>query len=65
MRWLSPNVYATYLVHIWLIVGLQFALAPVALPPLLKFAIVTLAGAPLSFLLGALLRRLPYTTKVL
>jgi surface polysaccharide O-acyltransferase-like enzyme len=65
LRWLSSNVYATYIVHIWPIVGLQFALAHVALPPLLKFAIVTLVGIPLSFLIGALLRRLPYATKIL
>jgi glucans biosynthesis protein C len=65
LRWLSPNAYAVYIIHIWVVVALQFALASSSLAPLVKFAIVTLVGVPLCFLLGALLRRLPYESKAL
>jgi peptidoglycan/LPS O-acetylase OafA/YrhL len=65
LRWLSPNAYTVYIIHIWPIVALQFALASATLAPLAKFAIVTLVGVPLCFLLGALLRRLRYASKVL
>jgi hypothetical protein len=58
LRWAAPNAYVAYVVHVVpVVVGLQFALAPVSLDPLLKFGIVTVAGVPLSFLLAAGLRR--------
>lgn len=58
-RALAANAYAVYVIHIWPVVGLQFALSGVPLPALGKFAIVTLVGVPLCFLLAALIRRLP------
>ncbi len=64
-RWLAPNAYAAYVIHIWPIVALQAALASIAIEPFSKFAIVTLVGVPLCFLLGALLRKLPYVSRVL
>jgi glucans biosynthesis protein C len=65
LRWLAPNAYAAYVIHIWLIVALQAALASIAIEPLSKFVIVTLVGAPVCFLLGALLRKLPQVSRVL
>ncbi len=59
LRGLSANAYAAYVLHLWPVVGLQFALASVALPPFAKFALVTLVGVPLSLAVGALIRRLP------
>lgn len=64
-RALVAGSYAAYVVHLWPVVGLQFALAGVALPPLVKFAVVSLAAVPLSFLLGGLIRRLPGVKRVL
>jgi glucan biosynthesis protein C len=65
LRWLTPNAYAAYVIHIWLIVALQAALASIAIEPFSKFVIVMLVGAPLCFLLGALLRKLPQVSRVL
>jgi peptidoglycan/LPS O-acetylase OafA/YrhL len=59
LRLLAAASYATYVVHLWPVIGVQFALAPLAAPPLVKFALVVLAGLPLSFAAGMLLRRLP------
>jgi surface polysaccharide O-acyltransferase-like enzyme len=60
LRAIAPNAFGAYVVHVLpVVVGLQFALAQVSLDPFIKFALVTLAGVPLSFLLSAGLRRLP------
>ncbi len=64
-RALSANAYAVYVIHIWPVVGLQFAVANVGLPPFAKFALVTLAAVPLCFALGRLLRGLPPVRRVL
>jgi glucans biosynthesis protein C len=63
---LARNAYGAYVVHVLpVVVGLQFALAPISLDPFAKFALVTLAGVTLSFLLAASLRRLPGARAVL
>jgi len=66
LRWAAPNAYGAYVVHVLpVVVGLQLALATVSLDPLLKFALVTVVGVPLSFLFAAGLRRLPGMRSVL
>jgi glucans biosynthesis protein C len=67
-RWLrtaAPNAFGAYVIHILPVVGLQLALAGVALPPLAKFALVTAVAVPLCFALAAGLRRLPGVRSVL
>ena len=65
LRRLSANAYGIYVLHIWVLVPLQFALVGVALPPLAKFALVCLAGLPLSVAVAALLRRSSLVRRVL
>jgi fucose 4-O-acetylase-like acetyltransferase len=55
----APDTYATYTIHIYLVLALQAPFANVALPPLAKFAIVGLLAVPVCFLAGRGLRRLP------
>jgi hypothetical protein len=57
--------YAAYIVHVLVVVGLQYSLASVPLPPFTKFVLVSLVGVPLSFGIGHLLRQLPGAKKVL
>ena len=57
LRRLSDAQYETYLVHVFVVLGIQVALAGWAAPPLVKFAVVTLTGLPLSFLVGGVLHR--------
>jgi peptidoglycan/LPS O-acetylase OafA/YrhL len=64
-RTLAANAYGVYVMHVWVVVALQFALVDVALPPLAKFALVSLAGIPLSVAVAALVRRLPGARHVL
>ena len=62
---LVPNAYTAYLIHAPVIVTLAFAVQDVALYPLLKWAVVGLMAVPLCFGLSSLIRKLPYTDRVL
>lgn len=57
--------YAAYIVHVAVVVGIQFGLDPVPLPPFTKFALVAVVGTLLSFGIGHALRQLPGAKKVL
>lgn len=63
--WSSRNAYAAYLIHEPVITSIALAIANVALYPLLKFALMGLVTVPLTFLLSALIRKIPYTDRVL
>ena len=63
--WSSRNAYTAYLIHEPLITSIARAIAGVALYPLLKFALMGLVTVPLTFLLSALIRKLPYANRVL
>jgi surface polysaccharide O-acyltransferase-like enzyme len=63
--WSSRNAYAAYLIHEPLITTIARAIAGVALYPLLKFSLMGLVTVPLTFLLSALIRKLPYANRVL
>jgi surface polysaccharide O-acyltransferase-like enzyme len=66
MRAMAPNAFGAYVVHVVpVVVGLQFVLVHLSVDPLAKFALVTVVGVPLSFLLSAGLRRLPGIRRIL
>jgi hypothetical protein len=56
-KWLAQAQYATFIVHIVPVMGFQALLVGLLAPPLAKFALVTLAAVPVSFLIGGLIRR--------
>ena len=56
---LAAAVYTVYLIHVFPVVGLQLALVSSSMPPLAKFAMVTLIAVPVSFALALGLQRLP------
>ena len=63
---LSDSSFTVYLIHIPVIVFLQYMLIGVSLPNLAKFAIVCLVGVPACFLLSHyIVRRLPFAKYVL
>lgn len=64
-RILSANAYVVYLIHILVIILVQFLVAPVSISPLLKFLFVTLVGIPLCFLIGHYVRKLPLVRLVI
>ena len=64
-RFLSRNAYTAYLIHEVVIIALAYAVRDVALYPLLKWGLVALVAVPLCFGLSSLIRKLPYTDRVL
>jgi glucan biosynthesis protein C len=63
---LSDNSFTVYLIHVPVVVFLQYLLIGVNIHPLIKFALVCLAGVPACFLLSHyVVRRLPYAKQIL
>jgi glucan biosynthesis protein C len=62
---LVPNAYTAYIIHAPVIVAVALALRDLVLHPLLKFGLAALISMPLCFGLSSLIRRLPYTRRVL
>jgi surface polysaccharide O-acyltransferase-like enzyme len=62
---LVPNAYTAYIIHAPVITALAFAVRDISLYPLLKWAVVALVAVPLCFVLSSLIRKLPYTNRVL
>lgn len=65
LRMLEGNIYGVYLVHLFVVIGLQGAMVGFSWPPLGKFAIVLTGTLIISFPLIALLRLIPATRKVI
>ena len=64
-KFLSPNAYTAYIIHAQVITATALVLRNVDLYPLLKFGLAVLIAVPLSFALSNLIRKLPYTDRVL
>jgi peptidoglycan/LPS O-acetylase OafA/YrhL len=63
---LANNSFTVYLIHIPIIVFLQYMLIGVAIDPLIKFAIVGAIGVPAAFAISHyVIRRLPYAKYIL
>jgi len=62
---MAPSAYGVCIIHVFVVVPLQFAVIELAAAPLVKFALVVLLAVPISFNLAALLRRLPAPRAVL
>jgi fucose 4-O-acetylase-like acetyltransferase len=54
---LGKSQYAAYIFHVPVILAFQFAVLNVGLPPLAKFALVTLASVPATFAIANWVRR--------
>jgi glucan biosynthesis protein C len=65
LRWMSPNFYAVYILHLPVIVCAMIPLLNVAIPTPIKALVVALISVPLCFVLGDLVRKIPYAGKVL
>jgi fucose 4-O-acetylase-like acetyltransferase len=54
---LGQSTYAVYIFHLFFVLLCQFAVLNLPLPPLVKFALVTLAATPLTFLFSNWVRK--------
>jgi glucan biosynthesis protein C len=64
-HWLVPNAYTAYIIHAPVIVFTAIAMRGLDFHPLLKFSLAALISLPLCFGLSSLIRKLPYTERVL
>lgn len=65
LRWMSPNFYTVYIMHQLVIVAIMIPFLSAAMPTALKFFFVALISVPGCFVLSDLIRRIPYTKRVL
>lgn len=65
MERLDQNVFGVYIIHVFVLVGLQMALLNFDLSALTKFAIVTILGLIISFFDSFLLRLIPGVKRVI
>ncbi len=56
LKWLAQGQYTAYVIHVFVVIGCQVPLLGLAIPPLAKFALVTVASVPVTFLVAGLMR---------
>jgi peptidoglycan/LPS O-acetylase OafA/YrhL len=56
-RALGKSQYAAYILHVPVILAFQYAILNVSMPPLAKFAIVTLVSIPATFAISYVVRK--------
>jgi hypothetical protein len=62
---LTSNAYTAYLIHAPVITFLALAVQDITIYPFLKWAVVAVVVVPLCFGISALIRKVPYTDRVL
>jgi len=62
---LSENAFAAYILHVPVVVALQYAFDPVPAGALTLFVVVSLLAVPATFLAAILLRRIPLVSRIL
>jgi glucans biosynthesis protein C len=65
LRFLAANVYTVYIIHQTILYAANIGLLNVDLPSIVKFFLAAAITIPVCFLLSALIRRLPGTTRIL
>ena len=64
-RILSANVYGVYLIHVPVVVSVQYAMITVEIDPMVKFVLVTFSGVIVSFLVSCVVRKIPGFDRIL
>ena len=65
LKWMSPNFYIVYILHQPIIVSIMIPFLYLDIPTAVKFFIVAFIGIPVCFIVGNLIRQIPFTKKVL
>ena len=64
-RILAATVYTAYIIHQTIVIAVDILFVPMSMPMILKFVFVSIISVPLCFGLGILIRKIPYTQRVL
>lgn len=65
LKSMAASVYTVYIIHQTILFTLNVLFLSVPIPTILKFVAVSLIAVPSCFVLAALIRRIPYTKRVL
>ena len=65
MNWCARQAYGAYIVHLFVLLGIQFATDGMVMPGIVKFLMIAIVATVLSFVLTYLLRLIPGVKKVL
>ncbi len=65
MQVLSENIFGAYVLHVPVVVALQYAFDPVQAGALTLFAVVSLIAVPATFSASILVRRIPIVRRIL
>ena len=65
LRSMAGNVYTVYIIHLTLLWGLNIIFLSIDIPTIFKFFFVSMLAVPASFLISALIRKIPFTRRVL
>jgi len=64
-RTLAASVYTVYIIHQTLVTAVDIVFIPISIPTILKFVFVSIISVPLCFGVAILIRKIPYTQRVL
>ena len=62
---LYKSAYTVFIIHPLIIVPLSYSIKGLEIHPLIKFSIVALIGIPLAFILGNIIRKIPFLKRIL
>jgi len=62
---LYKSAYTVFIIHPLIIVPLSYSIKGLDIHPLIKFSIVALTGIPLSFIIGNIIRKIPFLKRIL
>jgi len=62
---LAQNTYTVYIIHVIIVVSIQFSIVGASLGPLIKFVIVVFISVPICFAISYLIRKIPGIRRVL
>jgi glucan biosynthesis protein C len=65
MAAMSKDSYFVYIIHIYIVIGLQSVIIGFAMPAFIKFVLVTVFGVIICFSISHLIKMLPFTKKIL
>ena len=65
MNWCARQAYGAYIVHLFVLLGIQFATDGLVMPGIVKFFMIAITATVLSFVLTYLLRLIPGVKKAL
>ena len=65
MAAMSADSYFVYIIHIYLVIGLQTVIIGLNMPAFIKFFLVTVFGVILCFSISHLVKMLPFTKRIL